>query len=106
MRGRFNLTKTKWWLEQGPTLLDQVAAINLEYNKPAADVYGFSRGAYNYHNYFIPQLRYKNPHVQIDVNTDQVAVPYMTLYFKGNGKCSHLETVRCLKKRNLPGWTK
>jgi hypothetical protein len=82
MRGRFNLTKTKWWLEQGPTLLDQVAAINLEYNKPAADIYGFSRGAYNYHNYFIPQLRYKNPNVQIDVNTDQVAVPFMTLYFK------------------------
>jgi len=82
MRGRFNITKTKWWLEQGPILMEQVSAINLEYNKPASDEYGFSRGAYNYHNYFIPQLRYKNPHVQIDVNNDQVAVPFMTLYFK------------------------
>ena len=82
MRGQYNITKTKWWLEQGPKLIDQVVAINLEYNKPANDQYRLSRGAYNYHNFFIPQLRYKNPHVQIDVSTDRTAVPYMTFYFK------------------------
>ena len=31
---------------------------------------------------FGPQLRYKNPRVQIDVTTDRAAVPYMTLFFK------------------------
>jgi len=82
MRGRFNITKTKWWLEQGPVLIDQVAAINLEYNKPSSDALGMSRGAFDYHNYFICQLRYKNPTVQIDVSTDQVAVPFMTIHFK------------------------
>jgi len=56
MRGQFNITKTKWWLEQGPTLIDQVVAINLEYNKPANDQYKLSRGAFNYHNFFLPQL--------------------------------------------------
>lgn len=86
MRGRFNITKTKWWLEQGPSLIPQVASINLEYNKPASDVYNMSKGAFYYHHYYIPQLRYKNPHVQIDVNTDQVAVPFMTIYFKDGRK--------------------
>ena len=60
-----------------------MAAINLEYNKPSSDALGMSRGAFDYHNYFICQLRYKNPTVQIDVSTDQVAVPFMTIHFKG-----------------------
>ena len=28
MRGRFNITKTKWWLEQGPSLIPQVKLLS------------------------------------------------------------------------------
>ncbi len=83
MRGRYAITKTKWWLERGPILIPDVAAINLEYNKPSVDEYGLSKGAHIYNTFYIPQLRYKNPNVQVDVRTNMTAVPFMQIYFKG-----------------------
>ena len=83
MRGRYAITKTKWWLERGPILVPDVAAINLEYNKPSVDEYGLSKGAHIYNTFYIPQLRYKNPNVQVDVRTNMTAVPFMQIYFKG-----------------------
>lgn len=110
MRGRYAITKTKWWLERGPILIPDVAAINLEYNKPSVDEYGLSKGAHIYNTFYIPQLRYKNPNVQVDVRTNMTAVPFMQIYFKDGRSttvncaasaeeiASHIQGTFCLTK--------
>lgn len=86
-RGQTPIIRTKWWLNQGPHLISEVAAINFEYNEPDYDEYKLSGGLVDYVNFYGPPMRFKNQHVVITQTKNETAAPFIQFFFKDGRNC-------------------
>jgi len=86
-RGSHAITRTTWWLGQGPHFISEVAAVNFEYLQPHYDHAGLSTGLYEYCLYYIPQLRFKNQQAIITESTNETAAPFIQFFFKDGRNC-------------------
>ena len=83
MKGRFPIRRTKQYLEHGQLKLKEnihVVTVNYNTRQPA------SKGTFDFVWWYLPQLQYKNPGVQVVTFKNMTPSPFFQFFFKNGQK--------------------